>query len=84
MKRSQERGSNVPIRKAKQGGKTAYLDHVSVWWNEDDNRIHMRLPGRNPTTVNSNVTSIRGHPHLFKKLARCLADAGVPHPPVQD
>lgn len=74
----------MPVRMAKQGGKTVYLDGVGVWWNEEDNHIRMRLPGRKPTTVKAKVDSVRGHPDLFEKLARCLADAGAPHPPFQD
>ena len=65
-------------------GKTVYLD-LSVWYDEERGSIH--LAARNVegfhTTVNNDPGSKRGHPNLFRKLAKCLRDAGVPHPDVK-
>lgn len=72
------------IRKSERGGKTAYLN-IGVWFDEDQGRIHMALPGPGGfvTTVNDNPDSLRGHPNLFMKLARALKEAGVPGPEVR-
>ena len=74
------------IRKSKRGEKTVYLDGVGVWWNKEHNRIHVTVKDVKGfhTTVNCNENSKRGHLNLFYKLARCLRDAGAPHPPIPD
>jgi hypothetical protein len=34
--------------------------------------------------VNEDPKSMRGHPHLFQKLARVLAKQGMPHPELKE
>ncbi len=68
------------MRKSKPDGKTVYLDDVSIWWREDTGRIHISFEGK-ISTVSPDPKSKRGNPHLFRKLAECLRDAGAPHPP---
>ena len=67
------------MRKSKRGGKTVYLDNVSIWWNEDTSQIHIRFEDK-ISTVSPDPSSERGNQHLFWKLAECLRDAGAPHP----
>ena len=71
------------IRKSERGGNTAYLN-VGAWLNTETGHIHLTLPnsGWFHTTVNPDPASLRGHPNLFKKLARALKEAGVPSPKV--
>ena len=66
--------------------KTVRLSNVTIWWKEDQNRIAIRVGGDSAfiSTVSPDPSSIRGNPNLFYKLARCLRDAGVPHPPILD
>ncbi|MCE8441232.1 hypothetical protein [Rhodovulum sulfidophilum] len=69
-----------------ENGKTAYLENVSVWFNEDQDHIHIAVSDLEyfHTTVNSDAASKRGHPNLFLKLSKALRDAGVPHPPIPE
>ena len=64
-------------------GKSVYLD-LGVWYDEERREIH--LTARNVegfhTTVSNDPDSKRCHPNLFGKLAKCLRDAGAPHPNV--
>lgn len=66
-------------------GKSVYLD-LGVWYDEEQGHIH--LTARNVdgfhTTVNNDPASVRGHPNLFAKLAKCLREAGAPHPSVEE
>jgi hypothetical protein len=52
----------------------------------DEEQGHIHLTARNVkgfhTTVTSDPASKRGHPNLFNKLAKCLRDAGAPHPKI--
>ena len=74
------------MRKSKGGGKTVYLDNVGIWWNEDQNNIHITVRGTAGfhSTVSGNPDRKRGNPNLFYKLARCLRAVGAPHPPIPD
>ena len=71
------------VRKTKDG-KTIYFQ-ISVWYNEENDRIHISS-GKTIdsegfiTTVNANPKSKRGHPNLFKKLAKLLREHDVPAP----
>jgi hypothetical protein len=69
------------IRRSERGGNTAYLN-VGAWYNAETGHIHLTLPrsGWFHTTVVSDQNSKRGHPNLFRKLARALREAGVPAP----
>ncbi|RUT96516.1 hypothetical protein EOD23_30410 [Mesorhizobium sp. USDA-HM6] len=71
------------IRKSEKGGNTAYLS-VGAWYNAETGHIHLTLPhsGWFHTTVNADEGSKRGHPNLYRKLARALKEAGVPGPDV--
>lgn len=73
------------IRRSEKGDKSAYLQ-VGVWYDPTTDHIHMTLPHSKwfHTTVSNDVTSKRGHPNLFAKLARALKEAGVPGPAVTD
>ena len=62
-------------------GKTDY-SKIGIWFDEKAGDIHLSIPGQGLSTVNANPASIRGHPHLFKKLAKVLKADGKPHPPV--
>ena len=61
-------------------GKTVYLD-IQIWFDEEQNNIHIAGKGITQTTVKVDRKSKRGHPNLFKKLAKCLREAGAPAPP---
>jgi hypothetical protein len=64
-------------------GKSVYLD-VGIWFDENQGHIHMTAKGVDGfhTTVAPNPDSKRGHPNLYMKLAKCLRDAGAPHPEI--
>ncbi|HSG35734.1 MAG TPA: hypothetical protein VLA37_14480 [Sphingomonadaceae bacterium] len=64
-------------------GRTVY-PKVGVWFREDTGHIHLAIEGQGFSTVNIDAGSKRGHPHLFKKLARMLRDAGARHPEIDD
>jgi hypothetical protein len=65
-------------------GNSVYLERVGVWWNQKTGNIHMTAePHGFHTWVTDNAKSKkRYHPALFNKLAKCLRDAGAPHPPI--
>lgn len=69
------------IGRSKRGGNTAYLK-VGAWFDPDTEQIHLTIPESDwfHTTVNGNPDSKRGHPNLYRKLARALREAGVPAP----
>lgn len=71
--------------KASGGSKTIYLN-VGVWYNEKQGRIHLNVKGaaQPMTTISADPQRERGHPHLFKKLAMCLKEAGMPHPDIEE
>lgn len=73
------------VRRSERGGKTAYLN-MGVWYDPATGHIHMTLPnsGWFHTTVNDDPISKRGHPNLYKKLARALKEAGAPGPNLDD
>jgi hypothetical protein len=68
-------------------GESVYLS-VGIWYNEKDGEIHMArrvIPkdgSRFHTRVGASSTNVRGHPSLFKALAKCLKEAGAPAPEV--
>jgi hypothetical protein len=64
-------------------GRTVY-PKIGVWFREDTGHIHLTIEGQGFSTVNPESTSKRGNPHLFKKLARMLRDAGAAHPAIDD
>jgi hypothetical protein len=69
------------IRKSEKGGNTAYLN-IGAWYDAETGHIHLTLPrsGWFHTTVSPDPDSKRGHPNLYKKLARALKEADVPAP----
>ena len=70
------------MKRSKRGGKTVYLEHVGIRWNEETGRIHIYVKGEAEfvSTVSADPRSRRGNPNLFYKLAKCLHAAGAPHP----
>jgi hypothetical protein len=67
---------------AGRSGKTAY-PKIGVWYDEARGDIHLSISDHGLSTVNSDASSVRGNPHLFK-LAKVLRDEGKPHPPIID
>jgi len=69
------------IRRSERGGNTAYLS-IGAWLDDDTGHIHLTLPHSKwfHTTVTADSNSVRGHPNLYRKLARALKEAGVPAP----
>ena len=65
-------------------GKSVYLD-VGIWYDEQQGHIHITAKNVHGfhTTINDNAESKRGHPNLFMKLAKCLKEAGAPHPEIR-
>lgn len=60
--------------------KTVKLD-VSIWYNARTGHIHIAARDRRfISTVSADPDSARSHPHLFRKLAKYLRDAGAPAP----
>lgn len=53
---------------------------VRVWWDARQRMIKIAGPGLTASTVSNDPGSKRYHPNLFKKLAKVLADAGLPGP----
>lgn len=63
--------------------KTITLDRVSIWYNQDNERIHITVRHNGIeeiSTVNADPASKRGNPNLYYKLAKCLKAAAAPHP----
>lgn len=59
---------------------------VGVWLDQKTGAIHIagKDVSKFHTTVNNKPASKRGHPNLFMKLAKCLREAGAPHPAIED
>ncbi len=68
------------MTKEKPPPKTMRLD-VGIWFNVETRHIHLAAAGRFISTVSPDPASKRYHPNLYRKLATCLQDAGLPHPP---
>jgi hypothetical protein len=66
-------------------GKSVYLE-VGIWWDEAQGQIHLTAKNVDGfhTTVSNDPNSKRGHPNLFRKLAKVLKDTGAPHPAVTE
>ena len=62
-------------------GKAIYLRCGA--WLEKDGSIHITVPEDDSfhCSVTPDPASWRGHPTLFRNLAKCLRDAGAPAPP---
>jgi hypothetical protein len=62
-------------------GKTVKLE-ISVWWNARDKTIHLASSQSESliATVNNDPKSMRGHPKLFRELAKILKQHDVPGP----
>ena len=62
-------------------GKTTTVS-LEIWWNPEDRSIHIATKDSATfiSTVNDDPTSVRGHPHLFQKLASILRKDGKPAP----
>jgi hypothetical protein len=59
--------------------KTVRLD-VGIWFNEATGHIHIAAKNGFISTVSSDPKSKRFHPNLFRKLTKCLRDAGAATP----
>ena len=66
-------------------GNSVYME-VGIWWNKAQGHIHLTAKNVDGfhTTVSNDTTSKRGHPNLFRKLAKVLRDAGAPHPAIEE
>ena len=75
---------DIVMQKSKPGN-AVYLN-VGIWLNQDTGAIHMTAKDAAGfhTTINGNEGSKRGHPNLFKKLAKCLKSAGAPYPKIPE
>jgi hypothetical protein len=69
------------IMKVSEPGNAIYLE-MGVWYDKKRDQIHLTAKGVHGfhSTVNNDPASKRGHPNLFRKLARALKEAGSPHP----
>jgi len=67
--------------RASEPGNSVYLD-IGIWYDEEQGHIHLTAKDVKGfhTTVGNDPSSKRGHPNLFAKLAKCLKEAGAPHP----
>jgi hypothetical protein len=54
---------------------------LRVWYDPASKHIKLAGEGLTASTVSNDPASTRYHPNLYRKLARCLAEAGVPAPP---
>ena len=59
--------------------KSVPLD-VTIWYNERSGHIHIAAKDGFISTVSDDPDSKRCHPNLFRKMAKCLKDSGVPGP----
>ena len=62
-------------------GNSIYLE-MGVWYDEARDSIHIAsndVPDFH-TTVRADAKLKRGHPNLFRKLAKVLRDSGAPAP----
>jgi hypothetical protein len=66
-----------PIKK----GKSVTFE-VSAWWSPDDKSIHLASNASDSliVTANNDPGKKRGHPKLFRELAKILKEAGAPAP----
>ena len=53
---------------------------LRVWFDPASGHIKLAGPGLTASTVSNDPASRRYHPNLYRKLARVLADGGVPSP----
>lgn len=60
-------------------GRTIY-PKIGVWYRGDTGHIHLSIEGQGLSTVNDDPSSVRGHPHLYNKLAEVLRAAGAEAP----
>ncbi|TMJ18862.1 MAG: hypothetical protein E6G92_03275 [Alphaproteobacteria bacterium] len=60
-------------------GKSITLE-LRVWFDPVSKQIKLAGPGLTASTASNDPASRRYHPNLYRKLARCLRDAGVPAP----
>lgn len=65
-------------------GNTVYA-RMGIWL-EKDGSIHLSVPAdaKFHVAVNQDPKRRNGHPTLFRQLARCLRENGVPAPPEED
>lgn len=59
--------------------KSIRLD-LRVWFDPTSRHIKLAGPGLTASTVSNDPASKRYHPNLYRKLARCLREAGAPAP----
>jgi hypothetical protein len=62
-------------------GKTVTFE-ISAWWNPNDEKFHLacKEAGKFILTVRRDPKKARGHPKLFRELAKILRSAGAPAP----
>ena len=58
---------------------------IGVWFDAKRNRIRIQSDDAGfITTVRADASLRRGHPNLFRKLAKVLRDNGAPAPDAED
>jgi hypothetical protein len=60
-------------------GKSISLD-LRVWYDEKSRHIKLAGKGLTASTVSNDPLSKRYHPNLYRKLTKCLREAGAPAP----
>ena len=72
---------STSMRRSK-SGKTVTLE-IDIWWDAADKSIHIASNQSDTliATVSNDPTKRRGHPKLFRELAKVLRDNGAPSPP---
>lgn len=71
------------MKRAKSGRGRSIEIGLKFWYDADHGVIHLRgegSPASFLSTVSPNPKHERGHPHLFKHLAKALRAAGAPAP----
>jgi hypothetical protein len=53
---------------------------VGIWFNQGSGHIHIAAKDAFISTVSNDPNSNRYHANLYRKLAKTLRDAGLPHP----
>ncbi len=70
------------VTRSRSGDGKSVTFELRIWWDPESEKIKMAAQDLFITTVNDRPASKRGHPKLFRKLARVLRDHGAPAPDI--